>query len=145
MNYLEFHLDAATPALLLGTDVAEVFTLRRNLINGVPQMPPCFLGVLGRRHHVYWVVDLPQLLGYPPAEESPQCHLILLAGDRPFVLTVPQIQGMISLEYEDLDPASAQIPCAIGTIRHQRHTYLLLAGSEIRNKVTETGTMEQTF
>jgi twitching motility protein PilI len=145
MNYLEFHLDATTPALMLATDVAEVFSLRRHLISAVPQMPPIFMGVLGRRERVYWVVDLPLMLGRPSVADASQCPLILLGGDRPFILAVPRIQGMVSLAYEDLEPVSVQFPCAMGTIRHQGRTYLLLATSEIRDKVTETGTIEQTF
>ena len=54
-------------ALLEAEIVTEVITISAKELLAVPQMPYCVLGIHSWRSEMLWIVDLENLLGYPPA------------------------------------------------------------------------------
>lgn len=73
-------------ALLDAEIVTEVITIAPEDILPVPQMFYCVLGIYGWRSEMLWVVDLENLLGYPPPLDQNNPHQELL-------VMVVQIQG----------------------------------------------------
>lgn len=73
-------------ALLDAEVVTEVITISQNDILPVPQMFYCVLGIYGWRSEMLWIVDLENLLGYPPPLDgnNPQKELLVM---------VVQVQG----------------------------------------------------
>lgn len=74
-------------ALLDAEVVTEVITISPNDILPVPQMFYCVLGIYGWRSEMLWIVDLENLLGYPPPladNNNPQKELLIM---------VVQVQG----------------------------------------------------
>lgn len=55
-------------ALLDAKLVTEIITISNNEILPVPQMPHCVIGIYGWRSEMLWIVDLENLLGYPPSQ-----------------------------------------------------------------------------
>lgn len=73
-------------ALLDAEIVTEVITIAPEDILPVPQMFYCVLGIYGWRSEMLWIVDLENLLGYPPPLTENQTNQELL-------IMVVQIQG----------------------------------------------------
>lgn len=73
-------------ALLDAEIVTEVITISTEDILSVPQMFYCVLGIYGWRSEMLWIVDLENLLGYPPplGENNANQELLVM---------VVQIQG----------------------------------------------------
>lgn len=105
--YLRLSLAPNTPALLPMTDVKEVLSIKRDRITPIPNMPECFFGLLNQRSRIFWVVDLPQLLGMTPVERSSQQYNLILLGrqNSAFAAVVPRIEGV-----SRLDSATIQAP-----------------------------------
>ena len=73
-------------ALLDAEIVTEVITISPQDILPVPQMFYCVLGIYGWRSEMLWIVDLENLLGYPPPLDKANSHQELL-------VMVVQFQG----------------------------------------------------
>lgn len=73
-------------ALLDAEIVTEVITISPQDILPVPQMFYCVLGIYGWRSEMLWIVDLENLLGYPPPLDQHNPHKELL-------VMVVQVQG----------------------------------------------------
>ena len=73
-------------ALLDAEIVTEVITISPQDILPVPQMFYCVLGIYGWRSEMLWIVDLENLLGYPPPIEQANLNQELL-------VMVIQVQG----------------------------------------------------
>ncbi|MEM7591731.1 MAG: chemotaxis protein CheW [Cyanobacteria bacterium P01_A01_bin.83] len=73
-------------ALLDAEMVTEVITISPQDILPVPQMFYCVLGIYGWRSEMLWIVDLENLLGYPPPLDANNPHQELL-------VMVVQVQG----------------------------------------------------
>ncbi|GAB4523311.1 MAG: hypothetical protein Tsb0014_00780 [Pleurocapsa sp.] len=94
-KFLQFQLGASNKAdtSILESDIAlldaeivtEVITISSEDILPVPQMFYCVLGIYSWRSEMLWVVDLENLLGYPP----PLSH----TGNRELLVMVVQFQG----------------------------------------------------
>jgi positive phototaxis protein PixI len=73
-------------ALLDAEIVTEVIAISPQDILPVPQMFYCVLGIYGWRSEMLWIVDLENLLGYPPPLDGANPHKELL-------VMVVQVQG----------------------------------------------------
>ncbi len=73
-------------ALLDAEIVTEVITISPQDILPVPQMFYCVLGIYGWRSEMLWIVDLENLLGYPPPLDGANPYKELL-------VMVVQVQG----------------------------------------------------
>ena len=73
-------------ALLDAEIVTEVITVSTKDILPVPQMFYCVLGIYGWRSEMLWIVDLENLLGYPPPLNENNVNKELL-------VMVVQVQG----------------------------------------------------
>ena len=84
-------------ALLDAEIVTEVITISPEDILPVPQMFYCVLGIYSWRSEMLWVVDLENLLGYPPPLNDSQ-------AERDFLVMVVQFQGQsIGLSISGID------------------------------------------
>ena len=110
-SYLRFSL-GQQPALLPTRQVQEAIATPAASITPMPNMPPALLGLINRRSRVLWVVDLALLLGLPTAyPNSQQYHLVLLqVGTVTLGLRVSQIDGILSLPPQHLQPAPTHVP-----------------------------------
>jgi positive phototaxis protein PixI len=74
-------------ALLEAEIVTEVITISPKEILPVPQMPYCVLGIYSWRSEMLWIVDVENLMGYPPSlSENAD-------GDETILVMVVQVQG----------------------------------------------------
>ncbi|MGM3307882.1 chemotaxis protein CheW [Anabaena sp. WFMT] len=69
-KYLSFHLGVRDQAVISLQHITEVLRISLTEICGVPQMPNCVLGIYSWRGEMLWLVDLEEMLGYPPLLQS---------------------------------------------------------------------------
>lgn len=110
-SYLRFTL-GTQPALLPTRQVQEAIATPAARITPMPNMPPALLGLINRRSRVLWVVDLALLLGLPTAyPNSQQYNLVLMqVGAVSLGLRVSQIDGILSLPPQHMQPAPTHVP-----------------------------------
>ncbi len=65
-KFLSLNLGARDTAVISLQEITEVFQVSLADICGVPQMPSCVLGIYNWRGEMLWLVDLEEMLGYPP-------------------------------------------------------------------------------
>lgn len=65
-KFLRFQLGAEGIALLPLNAIKQVMQISVAEILPVPQMPDCVLGIINWRGEMLWLVDLGQLVGFPP-------------------------------------------------------------------------------
>lgn len=113
-SYLRFAL-GSQPALLPTRQVQEAIATPAARITPMPNMPPALLGLINRRSRVLWVVDLALLLGLPTAyPNSQQYNLVLLqVGTVSLGLRVSQINGILSLPPQHMQPPPTHVPPAL--------------------------------
>jgi len=80
--FLEFLIDAQTPALVPIAQTQEVTLVSPEQLTPMPNMPSAVLGLLHQRGRVFWVVDLARML---------QCQTFWGAS-REYTLLILQIQ-----------------------------------------------------
>ena len=101
-------------ALLDAEIVAEVITISPQDILPVPQMFYCVLGIYGWRSEMLWIVDLENLLGYPPPLDENNSHQELLVMVIQFQgqsmgLVVSGIDNLIEHDLSKFKSSSAEI------------------------------------
>ncbi|MEA5551227.1 chemotaxis protein CheW [Anabaena cylindrica UHCC 0172] len=69
-KFLSFHLGVEDQAIISLQHITEVLRISVPEICGVPQMPNCVLGIYSWRGEMLWLVDLEEMLGYPPLVQS---------------------------------------------------------------------------
>lgn len=62
-QFLKFHLEPATKAMLALAEVTEVLKVPLGKIVPIPQMPPWTMGIYNWRGEILWTIDLGHLLG----------------------------------------------------------------------------------
>ena len=99
-------------ALLEAEIVTEVITVSVSEILSVPQMPYCVLGIYSWRSEMLWIVDLENLLGYPPSF-APNIDTILVMviqiEGQSLGLVIPQIDNIVEQNIEQFKPPSSEI------------------------------------
>ncbi len=117
--YLRLQLDTQTQAILPMQFAREVMIVAASRLTMIPNMPLPILGLLNQRSRISWVVDLPQLLGMTPLSVNLQQYNLAITqmGNIPLGLAIPEIQGVIRIETE-------QIQSPIGTVTSHLVPYL---------------------
>ncbi|PQO39736.1 chemotaxis protein CheW [Bremerella cremea] len=97
--------------LLLALPIDYVQEINRNLdLTEVPHAPPHVRGVINLRGDVATVIDLRRVLGFSPAEVTPQSrNLIVRSSDESIGLWVDRIADIISVSSDEIGPAPANI------------------------------------
>ena len=119
--YLQFQLEENTFALLLMAHIQEVFTLRSTAITAMPNLPEHVLGLLNRRSHISWMLDLARLLGFPPlSHNSRQYTVILIEVDNALLgLAVQSVKGVLRTATDQIQspPTTADNAALIAYLR----------------------------
>jgi len=69
-KFLSFNLGVRDRAVISLEHITEVLQISLGDICGVPQMPSYIVGVYNWRDEMLWLVDLDEMLGYPPLSQT---------------------------------------------------------------------------
>ena len=138
--YLQLQLEAEIASVLLLENIQEVLVMPIEQITFMPSMPDCFLGLMNRRSHVLWVIDLPQMLCLEPLKRDVQQYHIAIArvDNRPLGLAVQQVRGVIRLTAEEIESPLNNSPLSLtpylqGCVQQQEENILVLDTKAILN------------
>ncbi|HHP7230623.1 MAG TPA: chemotaxis protein CheW [Xenococcaceae cyanobacterium] len=99
-------------ALLEAEIVTEIITVSVSEILSVPQMPYCVLGIYSWRSEMLWIVDLENLLGYPPSfspnDETVLVMVVQIEGQS-MGLVIPQIDNIIQQDLAQFKAPTSEI------------------------------------
>jgi chemotaxis signal transduction protein len=114
-TYLKFAIAPHTIGLIESEFIQEVITVRATDINPVPNKPSCILGILSRRRHVYWAIDLGMLLGLQPLDQYIGLYEVIIVNvqERALALVVPSISGVVNIPSDRYESDSALIPATL--------------------------------
>ena len=94
-KFLRFQLGAEGIALLPLNVIKQVMQVSVNEILPVPQMPGCVFGIYNWRGEMLWLVDIGQLVGFPPLSGSENVMAIAIQiEDKTLGLVVRQINDI---------------------------------------------------
>jgi positive phototaxis protein PixI len=117
--FLYLRLAPKTKAMLSMAQAVEALVIPTERVNPVPNMPVWMLGLLNQRTRVYWVIDLPLLLGLSPVEPFAQRYSIILLREKQktLAIAVPEVIGIVRVDTilsPIEDTASPLVPCLQG-------------------------------
>jgi positive phototaxis protein PixI len=119
IQYLRFHLNPDTHAILPVAQLTEVLSIPFGQIVPIPHLPAWVMGVYNWRGEVLWMVDLGHLLGLTPWYQqemtTSQHRAIVLHSGRGRTKDQGKILGLVVSRVEDIewcDPADIQSPPA---------------------------------
>jgi positive phototaxis protein PixI len=125
--YLRFELYPQTSAVFSMRHVQEAMVLPARRLTPMPNMPACMLGLMNRRSHVLWVVDLARLLGLAALDTNVQQYnlIIIQVGAVTLGLAVQQVEGITWVELNQIQSPIGQIipsliPYLKGCALHQQ-------------------------
>ncbi|AOY80699.1 chemotaxis protein CheW [Moorena producens JHB] len=112
VRLLRFPLGFEDSILLPLEQITEIIRVNVLDVLLVPEMPSCILGIGNWRDEMLWLVDLNQLVGYPPLSELGQVSvspvaIVVQANDQSVGLVVSQVNDIELHELEQLQPASS--------------------------------------
>ena len=101
-------------ALLDAEIVTEVITISPKDILPVPQMFYCVLGIYSWRSEMLWIVDLENLLGYPPPLDENKAKrdflvMVIQVQGQSIGLVISGIDNLIERDLSRLKPSSSEI------------------------------------
>jgi positive phototaxis protein PixI len=103
-KFLRFQLGAEAIALLPLNVIKQVMQVSVAEILPVPQMPGCVLGIYHWRGEMLWLVDIGQLLGFPPLGSSENVMAIAIQiQDKILGLVVKQINDIERHHLDDIN------------------------------------------
>ncbi|MGB3239717.1 MAG: chemotaxis protein CheW [Geitlerinemataceae cyanobacterium] len=104
--YLRVRLNPQTLAIFSLRHLQEAVVIPVQKLTPMPNLPPVLLGLINRRSRVLWAIDLPQLLQFPSSAFKAQQYntVIVRVGGITAGLVVPEIEGMVRLTNERLEP-----------------------------------------
>ena len=113
-KFLSFNLGTNDLAVIPLQHIAEVLQVTLTEICGVPQMPNCVLGIYNWRGEMLWLVDLEEMLGYPPLLQGSnlvsKMMAIVLENDGKYLgLLVRQLIDIEWLNLENMKAPSAEL------------------------------------
>ena len=114
-NFLIFRIAGESFGLRLAI-VAEIARLPE--LTHMPLVPPCLLGLANLRGIVLPVMSLRILLHLPDIETNEQSRVVILRGDAPVGLVVDQIERLVQITPDQLEPyeAGADMDSALGGV-----------------------------
>jgi positive phototaxis protein PixI len=113
-KFLSFHLGVRDKAVISLQHITEVLRVSLTEICGVPQMPNCVLGIYSWRGEMLWLVDLEEMLGYPPLLQNSnllsKMMAIVLENDGKYLgILVRQLTDIESLDTQQMKIPSADL------------------------------------
>jgi positive phototaxis protein PixI len=78
-KFLSFNLGVRDTAVISLEQITEVLQISLADICVVPQMPSYILGVYNWRDEMLWLVDLDEMLGYPPLSQTANMLVKMMA------------------------------------------------------------------
>jgi len=79
LPYLSLQLSPDVKVAVQLKFVRETLVLTINRFTQMPNVHPCLIGLVEHRSNVFWVLDLPQLLGFAPIDSTAiGCDLLSL-------------------------------------------------------------------
>jgi twitching motility protein PilI len=141
-TYLGLQLDAQTQVVLSTRQTQEVVSLSRNRITPIPMMSESVLGLVNHRSRVFWLIDLPHLLGLAPLEEEqPEFQVVIVrSGNIPLGVGVRQILGIFRFSTQVIQSPIGKVspeivPYLKGCILLQeKGFFLVLDGDSLVNR-----------
>lgn len=139
--YLRCQITSEITPLISMDYVEESLFIPTEQITPIPEMSPFFMGLMTSRDHVFFTVDLPQLLGFSPLSAYSRDYHIIVINISPFLdsslalegemflgLAVNQIEGMIRLTTDQILPPqrtfSSQIIPYVSGVAKQEDTLI---------------------
>lgn len=115
-KFLRFQLEQEVIGLLPADIVTAIIQLPGDEILPAPQMHPSVMGVHNWRSEMIWIVDLPYLLGYSPAEHAGPSAVtasslaaIVKQQERILGLVVPKVEDLIELDVNTVHSPSTEL------------------------------------
>ena len=114
-KFLQFKLSKTDSALLAAELVTEIITISPREILPVPQMIYSIMGIYNWRSEMLWIVDLANLVGYPPSLETEELEhhnlivLVLQLEGQSLGLVVPKVDNIVQLELAKLKSVSPEL------------------------------------
>lgn len=117
--FLHLRLTPTVQAALSMEQAVEALVIPTERVNPMPNMPAWILGLLNQRTRIYWVIDLPLLLGLPPVEPFAQRYSIILLREKQqtLAIAVPEVIGILRVE-------TAEIISPVGNVAEGLVPYL---------------------
>jgi len=79
LPYLSLQLDRNVTVAVQLKFVRETLVLATDRFTQMPNVHPCLMGLVEHRSNVFWVLDLPQLLGFTPLDSTAiETHIAVL-------------------------------------------------------------------
>ena len=79
LPHLSLQLDRDVTAAVQLKFVRETLVLAADRFTQMPNVHPCLMGLVEHRSNVFWVLDLPQLLGFAPLDSTAiETHIAVL-------------------------------------------------------------------
>lgn len=113
--YLKLQLAPQLHAALSMDCAQEALILPAEQLTSVPNMPHYMLGLLNRRGRIYWVIDLPTVLGLTSSVAALRNYPIVLVkvNGHPLGWAVPQIQEVLRSTETVLPIGAKQCPSQV--------------------------------
>jgi positive phototaxis protein PixI len=114
-KFLQFQLGESDHALLEAELVTEIIIVPKKEVLPVPQMIYSILGVYSWRSEMLWLLDLENLLGYPPplsASTSDAGNLLVMVVQyqgQSLGLVVPKVDSIVQQNTEEFKSASSEL------------------------------------
>jgi chemotaxis signal transduction protein len=124
---LRFALGSQDTALLPLDQIKEITTVNAVEILPVPETPSCVLGLCNWRGEMLWLIDLEDLVGYPPLLHSqpaaaPVSILVIQVANQLLGIAVRQVNEIEPHDLQQLQPATPGLlpaglqPFVLGTL-----------------------------
>ncbi|NEO15994.1 MULTISPECIES: chemotaxis protein CheW [Moorena] len=109
VRLLRFPLGKDDSVLLPLEQITEIIRVNLPEVLLVPEMPSCILGIGNWRSEMLWLVDLNQLVGYPPLSKLGQVSvspvaIVVQVNDQSLGLVVSHVNDIELHELEQLQP-----------------------------------------
>lgn len=138
--YLQVALGDENIAVLPIRKAKEVLLVSHQRITPIPNMPDSILGLINQRSRIFWVVDLPYMLGMKPIARNQQNYHVAIVSNNNISLglAIKQVQGIMRLTAEEIkspigNVAAGLVPYLQGCFLQKDKIILLLDVEAIIN------------
>lgn len=111
--YLKLLLNRQTAAVLPMKSVQKVLVVPVESITPIANVPAPVLGWLNQRSRVFWVVDLPHLLGVSVLENLKSHSIAIVKAEFLLGLAVQEVKGVVRLEPDAIQPPTGKVKASL--------------------------------
>ena len=118
--YLKVQLTLQRAAFLPMELTQEAISVASDRITPIPNMPSHVLGLLNQRSHVFWAINLAQMLGLSHQAFTLQRYslVIIRSNGIPLGLVIPEVKGVARINPEEIEsPIGAIAPGLVPYLR----------------------------